>query len=558
MASVLSLPFVQRGLIEVAVLAIPAGILGTWIVLRGLPFYVHATGTAAFPGLVLADGLAFSPFAGALGTAALFALLVALLGRRDRDTPIAVLLAGALAAGALLASDVFHSGARVDELLFGSLLLISGGDIAQAAGLAVAALAGSALLGQRWLARGFDERTMPGSRAAELALLALVALAVVVALRAIGGLLVASLFVVPAATTRLFVRRPVPWQLATIAVAALEGAAGIVIAVYSDAPPGATIALVSGGLFGLAVVARALGRRRAIAIATAAAATVGAAGCTSVPGGEGRPVVVATTTQLADVTRAVAGPHTVDVFGVLRPNTDPHEYEPRPSDIRATAAAALVLRSGDGLDGWMTKVVGEAGGHPRVLDLGADVPVDLGGDPHWWHDPRNVEAAVPVIRDALIRLAPNDTASLRRNAAAYLQRLRALDRGIARCFSRIAPSRRLLVTDHDALGYFANRYGLQIVGAVIPSQSTEGQASAGDLAALSKTIRRLHVRAVFPESSVSARVAKALASETGVRSDLRLYGDTLGPAGSRGATYLGMEAANADAMALGMTGRGCA
>jgi len=557
MASVLSLPFVQRGLLEVAVLAIPAGILGTWIVLRGLPFYVHATGTAAFPGLVLADGLSFSPFAGALGTAGLFALLVAILGRRERDTPIAVLLAGALAAGALLASDVFHSGARVDELLFGSLLLISGGDIAQAAGLAVAALAASAVLGPRWLARGFDENATERSRAAEAALLALTALAVVVALRAIGGLLVASLFVVPAATTRLYVRRLVPWQIATVVLAAVEGAAGIVIAVYSDAPPGATVALVTGGAFALAVAAKALGRRRVVASAAAAAAALGAAGCASVPGGNGRPVVVATTTQLADVTRAVAGKGTVDVYGVLRANTDPHDYEPRPSDVRATAAARLVLQSGDGLDAWMGKVVAEAGGHPRVLDLGARVPVRRSGDPHWWHDPGNVAAAVPIIRDALSRLSPGDTAAFRRNAAAYLRRLRALDRRISRCFARIAPARRTLVTDHDAFAYFADRYGIRIVGAVIPSQSTAGQTSAGDLAALSKTIRRLGVPAVFPETSVSARVAHALASETGARSDLRLYGDTLGPAGSPGATYLGMEATNANRMALGMTGRGC-
>src|SRR3954464_13085416 len=104
-------------------MAIAAGVLGAWIVLRGLPFYVHATGTAAFPGLVLADGLAFSAVLGALATAVIFAGAVALLGRRrsaDHDALVAVLLVGCLAAGVLLASDVFHSGSSVDTLLFGS------------------------------------------------------------------------------------------------------------------------------------------------------------------------------------------------------------------------------------------------------------------------------------------------------------------------------------------------------------------------------------------------------------------------------------------------------
>jgi zinc/manganese transport system substrate-binding protein len=98
-----------------------------------------------------------------------------------------------------------------------------------------------------------------------------------------------------------------------------------------------------------------------------------------------------------------------------------------------------------------------------------------------------------------------------------------------------------------------------VVGAVIPSQTTQAQASAGDVARLARLIRREHVRAVFPESSLNPRLAQALARETGARSDLRLYGDTLGPRGSTGATYLGMERANADAMVRGFTGgaRGC-
>src|SRR3954463_13980158 len=123
------LPFVQRGLWEVLLLAAPAVLLGTWIVLRGLAFFAHATGTAAFPGLVVADGLGFAAPLGALGAAGLFAAVVAGLGARRRtgsDSLTALALAGALAAGVLLASDVFGSGARVDTLLVGSLLVLRG------------------------------------------------------------------------------------------------------------------------------------------------------------------------------------------------------------------------------------------------------------------------------------------------------------------------------------------------------------------------------------------------------------------------------------------------
>ncbi len=116
------------------------------------------------------------------------------------------------------------------------------------------------------------------------------------------------------------------------------------------------------------------------------------------------------------------------------------------------------------------------------------------------------------------------------------------------------PAERKLVTDHDAFGYFARRYGIRVIGAAIPSQSTEAQPSAGATASLVALIEREHVRAIFPESSLNAGLVEAIARETGATADATLYGDTLGAKDSAGATYLGMERANADAMARGFTG----
>jgi ABC-type Mn2+/Zn2+ transport system permease subunit len=112
------LPFVQRGLIEVLILAVPAGLLGTWIVLRGLAFFSHAVGTAAFPGLVLADGLGFAAPLGAFAAAIVFSVGASLLSRRDeegRDSAVAIVLVGCLAAGVILASDVFGSTAATSR-----------------------------------------------------------------------------------------------------------------------------------------------------------------------------------------------------------------------------------------------------------------------------------------------------------------------------------------------------------------------------------------------------------------------------------------------------------
>src|SRR5437762_2331138 len=284
--------FVQRGLLELVLLAAGAGLLGTWIVVRGLAFYSHAVGTAAFPGPVLVDGLAL--------------------------------------------------GAPLHALLLG-----------------------------------------------------LVALAVTAALSAVGALLVAALFVVPAATTRLWLRRLASWQLATVALVLVEGVVGLWLSVELNVPPGAAIAIFAGGVFAVAAAARAARGTRLLALAGVVLLT----GCgVGSHARAGAPTVVATTTQIGDWARQVGGGD-VDVHQILAPNTDPHEYEPRPSDVEATAGAKLVLENGDELDHWMSRVVSQAGGHPAVVVLGDRVPVKLPGEssgpeksrfnPHWWHDPRN-------------------------------------------------------------------------------------------------------------------------------------------------------------------------
>jgi ABC-type Mn2+/Zn2+ transport system permease subunit len=262
------LPFVQRGLVEILILAIPAGLLGTWIVMRGLAFFSHAVGTAAFPGLVLADGLGFAAPLGAFGAAIAFAAgAAALRGRRnDDDAVVALVLAGCLAGGVILASDVFGSGSNVETLLFGSLLLVDSGDIWLAAGAAAATLVASLLIGQHWLRAGFDptlpDSSGPSARVFDAVLLGLVALAVTAALTVVGALLVAALFLVPAVTARMLTRRLASWQLLSVALVALEGTAGLWLSVETDAPPGATIACIAGAGFVLVAAARALARRR--------------------------------------------------------------------------------------------------------------------------------------------------------------------------------------------------------------------------------------------------------------------------------------------------------
>jgi ABC-type Zn uptake system ZnuABC Zn-binding protein ZnuA len=297
----------------------------------------------------------------------------------------------------------------------------------------------------------------------------------------------------------------------------------------------------------------------AVAVAVAVVAGAGllsACGSDSATVGGGGPVVVATTTQVGDRTREGAGTR-AGVRQILSANSDPHAYEPRPSDVRAVTGAQVVVRSGADLDDWLGGVLDNAGSDARALDLIDSVRTrrgEGGVDPHWWQDPRNAEIAVGRIRDALIAADPAGRATYSANAAAYLARLRRLDRAIAVCMAAIPAARRRLVTDHDALGYYADRYGIEVIGTVIPALSTQAQASAGAVARLVRTIRRAGVTTIYTETSANAQLSRAIARDAGATVGPPLYADSLGPQGSAGATYIGSLRANTRALAKGFSG----
>jgi ABC-type Zn uptake system ZnuABC Zn-binding protein ZnuA len=277
------------------------------------------------------------------------------------------------------------------------------------------------------------------------------------------------------------------------------------------------------------------------------------AGCASSGGGSDDGVrVVATTTQVGDMVRQVAGSR-ASVTQILQPGSDPHEYEPRPSDAEALAGAKLVFRSGGDVDSWLGGLIDQAGGKARVMTL-IDAVTQVGDDPHWWQDPRNGELAVAAIREGLIEADPAGAATYRRNAAAYIARLRRLDAGIARCVARLPKADRKLVTSHDSLGYYARRYGFQIVGAAIPSLSSRAQPSAASTERLIRKIQRENVRAIFPESALSPKLEQAIAREAHAKVAGALWADSLGPKGSTGATYVGALASNTRTIVSALSG----
>jgi manganese/iron transport system permease protein len=255
-------PYMQRALVEVLLLAVLGGVLGTWIVLRRLAFFTHGVGTAAFPGLVAAGPLGVAPQLAALGAGAVYAGALGGLTRSRRvatDAATGLLLIGALALGAVLASDVFESGAGVDRLLFGSLLGLTPGDLWLTAGVAAAVVVVDALARRAWLAGALDPDAARSlgvrARAAEAVLLAAIAAAVIVALDAVGALLVTAVLVTPAATVRLVARSVAGLRAGATALAAVEAVTGLVLADTLNVGPGPALAVLAGAVFTVVAVA---------------------------------------------------------------------------------------------------------------------------------------------------------------------------------------------------------------------------------------------------------------------------------------------------------------
>jgi ABC-type Mn2+/Zn2+ transport system permease subunit len=261
-------PFMQRALIAVVLLGVSGGLLGAWVVLRRLAFFVHAAGSATFPGLVVAGPWGIAPALAALGAGLGFAGLLSRLirgGATNADAATGLLLAAALALGSVLASDVYPSGAGVDRLLFGTLFGLSDGDLGLAAAVAAAAVVATAALARTWLATGFDSAAAPGlgisAARGDWLLLALLAATVVAVLPAVGALLVSTLLVIPAATARLLTGSLSALLATAVGLALTEGVAGLLFAYHADLPPGPAIAVIGGGVFALVACGGALRNR---------------------------------------------------------------------------------------------------------------------------------------------------------------------------------------------------------------------------------------------------------------------------------------------------------
>ena len=260
-------------------------------------------------------------------------------------------------------------------------------------------------------------------------------------------------------------------------------------------------------------------------------------------------LVVVTTSIIGDVAAQVGGSR-VNVRVLLPVGSDPHAYEPRPQDVAALTDADLVLVNGLGLEATLTPLLQNAKATVTVSDGIQAIPFngkEGGLDPHVWQDPNNVIVWVHNIAEAFSNADPTNAGEYAANAQTYINELTALNAWIIEQVARIPEGNRRLVTEHDTFGYFAARYGFELIGEIIPSVSTGSSPSAKELAALEDAIRASGVQAVFVGSTVSPDLSRRVADDTGIKL-VALFTDSLSAPGGGAETYLAFMRYNMNAI----------
>ena len=266
--------------------------------------------------------------------------------------------------------------------------------------------------------------------------------------------------------------------------------------------------------------------------------------------------VVASFTVLADVVKQVGGDH-VSVTSLVGPNGDPHEFEPSPADAKHLKAAQVTFVSGEGLEGWMDRLITASGykGTPVTASEGINTrTMEEDGktvtDPHVWNSPVNVKVWVVNIEKALSAADPADAAAFKTNADRYTKTLDELDAYAHSKFDKVADDRRKVLTSHDAFGYFGREYQVSFLAPL--GVSTESEASAADVAQLIEQIKAENVKTYFFENSNDPRLVKQVAKATGAKPGGELYVESLSDAKGPAPTYEKMFRYNVDQIAAAM------
>jgi zinc/manganese transport system substrate-binding protein len=257
--------------------------------------------------------------------------------------------------------------------------------------------------------------------------------------------------------------------------------------------------------------------------------------------------VVSTFSVLGDFVTEVGGAR-IDASTVVGPDTDVHTYQPRPSDARRLAEAQVLVSNGLGFEGWLDRLAQAASFKGRHIVASAGMEARL--DPHCWLDVGCARHYVATIAAGFAAANPAGASFYRAHAAAYDQRLAALDTWIRGEIAKVAPERRKAITGHDSFEYFARAYGVKF--AAPRGYNTDSEPTARDVAALVREVRADRIRALFVENLTNPALIDEIARDAGAHVGPRLYSDALSKPGGPAPTYEAMMRYDVVALVAGM------
>lgn len=266
-----------------------------------------------------------------------------------------------------------------------------------------------------------------------------------------------------------------------------------------------------------------------------------------------KPVIVCSLPVLADFVKQIAGDE-CEVKSLTEAGVDPHEYKPKPADAGTVKSADLCVQNGLDMEGtgtnnWMATLLKDAG-KPLVTATAGLKPEKLEeegkmvDDPHAWHSPKNAAIYVNNILKGLVKLIPDKKFQFEARADLFLQELKTLDGWIKKEVNQIPSAKRVLVTNHDALGYFCRDFGFKVAAPLDWKAAEESGMSPASRTKVVDFIKKSHVKAIFMETTLNPKTMNEIGIEAGVKIAGTLYADQLGPVGSAGDTYIGMMREN--------------
>ena len=571
--------FLQNALVTSVAIGIVAGVIGCFIILRGMSLMGDAISHAVLPGVALSYILGVNFFVGAIVFGILASILITYISNHSivkSDTAIGITFSSFLALGVILIG-VANSSTDLFHILFGNVLAVQNTDKWLTIGITVLVVALVILFFRPLLITSFDPMMAKAFgmnvQAYHYLLMLLLTLVSVTAMQSVGTVLVVAMLVTPAATAFLYTKRLSRMLIVSSLIGAVSSVVGLFIGYSFNIAAGSSIVLTAAVIFVIGFFLspqqrQKHGKKNSIkALATVLLIGVGIQlyhQSTQTTLNQNQLQVVATNAILADMIKQV-GQEKVAIHSIVPIGKDPHDHEVLPEDIRQATNADIVFYNGLNLEtggnAWFEKLMNNAEKKPNEDYFAVSEKVEplyLEGsnnqgkeDPHAWLSVANGMLYVETITEKLSQKDPENQGFYKKNAEEYLQKLKALHEESLQRIAKIPDTQKRIVTSEGSFKYFSKAY--QIPSSYIWEINTEEEGTPEQLKTLIDQLRESDVPALFLESSMNPKPMQSVSNETGIPIYSQIFTDSLSEPGTKGDSYYAMMQWNIDQIVQGLS-----